>query len=123
MSLARMFLPLFLWTCSKKEKEIKTYSEGSGTDVGGKYLFEGSSRSELIAGCDLPEPHGWVVAYPPVNPIILALTGVLILVIHLHNCTRSNNKKKKKNKHLERSLLKISMKSSIIHSSLSIEEE
>lgn len=61
----------------------KTYSEGGGADVGGKALFEGSTGSELITGCDLPEPHRWVGAYPPVNPVIFVLTRVLVFVIHL----------------------------------------
>lgn len=52
--------------------------------MGGKVLFGWPPSSELIAGTDLPETHGWVKAYPAMNPVIFVLTRVLILVIYLY---------------------------------------
>lgn len=69
----------------KNLKLFFSYRKGGWADVGGKELFGRSSRSELIAGCDLPKPHGWVAAYPPVNSDILGIARVLVLVINLHN--------------------------------------
>lgn len=59
--------------------------------MGGKALFEGSTGSEFIAGCDLPESHAWIVGYPPVNPVVFVLTSVLVLVVHLHMSGNASN--------------------------------
>ena len=82
----------YMWSTMKDLKLFFTYWKAGWTVVGVKELFGGSSRSELIAGCDLPKPHGWVRTYPPVNSDILGLAWVFVLVIHLHN-----KKKRKRN--------------------------
>lgn len=64
---------------------IDTYREGDGANVGGEVLLDRPSCSELITGSDHPKSCWWVPANPTVHSVVLVLTGILVLVIHLHH--------------------------------------